>query len=128
MKKLLQMFFILSFVLSAGEHPTSTGTDPLEYYSPLSYKFSNVLDDSSTNSSEAEDRYYEYFEVLADRKDVKAREIFTDEQIQYLALEAEEEIFLDKTKLGIMVSSNKRTLFVVPAGVQYAGSSDRSIR
>ena len=128
MRKLFMIFSILHFSLMAGQHPTSTGTDPMEYYSPVSYKLSNISDDLSTSSSKIVKKQYAYFGAFMAQKDVKAKDVFTEEQMQILALEPDTEILFDEINLGILVSSGDRILFVVPEKIQYAGLSMRDIR
>ena len=128
MRKLFMIFSILHFSLMAGQHPTSTETDSMEYYSPVSYKLSNISDDLSTSSSEIVKKQYGYFGAFMTQKDVKAKDVFTEEQMQILALEPDTEILFDEINLGILVSSGDRILFVVPEKIQYAGLSMRDIR
>ena len=137
MKKLL-IFIILSMSLSAGEHESSTGgITPEEYLSTLSLGivFSPLISayglaEQSIGSSEADRvrNQYAQFEKLMAQENIKAKDIFTDEQIQYFVLEPEDAILFDKTMLGILVSSNKGTLFIVPAEAKYTGISDRNMR
>ena len=78
------MFFILSVVINAGQHATSTGTEPMEYFSPISYKLSNLSDNLSADSTKLVERQYNYFRTFIIQKDLKANDIFTEDQMQLL--------------------------------------------
>ena len=106
MKKLL-VFIILSLGLTAGQHESSTGAiTPEEYMleismglllSPLFIIPGSI--EMSADSSKTLNNYAQ-FEKLTDQENVKAKDIFTIEQREYLALKDEDEIIFDKTTMG----------------------------
>ena len=139
MKKLFIIFIISSFLLTAGEHESSTGgIAPEVYLLQLSVGFSFfplILSDGLVEQSieSGKDRtainnQYKQLEKLIAQENIRAKDVFTDEQIQFFALEADDEISFDKTKLGILVSSSDKTLFIVPSEIKYTGLSVRNMR
>ena len=108
--------------------------DSLEVLTASSYVlFSSAA--LSASSEQYDDDYYgaiknryEYFEQLMAQEDVKAKDVFSQEGMEALALGENDVIKLDKINVGILVSSIEKPLVLVPSDVKYAGLNERVVR
>lgn len=122
--------------LSAGE-PSEPSPLKIGEASNTSYDASEDSADDSSNiisgSSDPKERErventYKRYETFMAQKDVKAKDILTQEQIEHFALEEDEKILLDKTTPGILVSSSEKVLFIVTSEVKYGEITSRKER
>ena len=86
--------------------------------------------ESSKDSKQNEilKRYKKFEKLLSVKKQFTASDIFLPEELNYYSLKKGEKIFLDRTSIGILVSSSKRTLFLIPSDIKYSDTSARSDR
>ena len=143
MKKIFLFLFSFTLVLSldqsvSGDKPMAL--ESLEYsLSILTMPFYLVTSPmvSFETSKENNDEniivknQYKYFEKLMAQKNfrnIQAKEIFNHNYIELLSLKEDDEINLDKTSIGILISTSDRNLFLVVSDVKYKGFSNRRIR
>ena len=62
------------------------------------------------------------------KRELSAGDILLPEELKQYSLKEKEKIFLDKTNIGILVSSSKRTLFLIPSDIKYSDTNARSNR
>ena len=108
--------------------------DSLEVLTASSYVlFSSAALSASSEEYDNDDyrvirNRYEYFDQLMAQGDVKAKDVFSQEGMDALALKENDEIKLDKINVGILVSSIEKPLVLVPSDVKYAGLNERAVR
>ena len=73
-------------------------------------------------------RYKKFEKLLTVKREFTASDIFLPKELNYYSLKKGEKIFLDRTRIGILVSSSKRTLFLIPSDIKYSDTSARSDR
>lgn len=90
---------------------------------------SSLSDDSDDDDYYAVKKRYEYFDnLLAEGKEIKAKEIFSEDGLKQLALNEEDIIEMDKVKSGILLSSYDRAVALVPSDIRFTDLSTRAIR
>ena len=138
MKKIfvLIMFALLAFPMFADIHTDDAWDSSYDSLvvseASLYVLFSVSLSGESSEASEDDEwairERYERFEKLVAQKDLKAKDVFSQEGLAHFGLTEEDRIVLDKTKVGILVSDADRALVLVPSELKYSNVNTRAVR
>ncbi len=123
----MKTLFLPAFLLAV-----SLNTAYADSFSFTQNKFieDHTKDDSFKNSKQSEilNRYKKFEKLFLMKRELSAGDILLPEELKQYSLKEKEKIFLDKTNIGILVSSSKRTLFLIPSDIKYSDTNARSNR
>ena len=71
---------------------------------------------------------YEYYKKLANKKNLTAKEVFSDEGLEQVKLKAEERVTLDDTKMGLIVANQTKIVALIPSSEKYENIMDSKER
>ena len=109
-----------SFILVS---PVASGLGVLVAPSVISEKL-------SYKNAVVENRYKHFEKLMAQGKfrNIKAGEIFDQQEMYLLSLNEEDDIIFDNISIGILVSSADNILFIVPSENKYSDVFSKEIR
>ena len=84
--------------------------------------------ESKGNRAKTVEENYEYYKKLAHKKNLTAKEVFSDEGLEQVKLKAEERITLEDTKIGLIVANKKKALALIPSKEKYTNIMDSKER
>ena len=84
--------------------------------------------ESKGNRAKTVEENYEYYKKLANKKNLTAKEVFSDEGLEQVKLKAEERVTLDDTKMGLIVANQTKIVALIPSSGKYANIMDSKER
>jgi hypothetical protein len=140
-------FFFLAFVsIQAGEIDHSgaaslilIGSPSFIFLSPITLASGGIVAPSVISEKLSAENgknaiiknRYQYFEKLMAQKkfrEIKAGDIFNQQEMYLLSLNKDDDMFFDKTSMGILVSNSNDILFLVPSEIKYSDVLSKETR